>query len=256
MRSTSNYSPEVRVYPHAAAVAEAAAEVFAHEATRAVAEHGRFLVALAGGTTPRAVYERLADEEQSGRRKLPWDAIEVFFGDERCVPPEHPDSNYRMAKVALLSRVPLPDANIHRIRGELAPAAAANDYEETLRRIIPRHHGGMPRLDLVMLGVGHDGHTASLFPGSPALKEHLHSVVATPGPQPDSWRVTLTLPALSGAASVLFLVIGAEKAPMLRRALRTDTTGATYPAQRVRPTAGWLRWFLDEAAASELDLRR
>jgi 6-phosphogluconolactonase len=252
MRSTSNYSPEVRVYPNATAVAEAAAEVFAHEAARAVAEHGRFHVALAGGSTPREVYQRLAEDVRNGRRKLPWESIHIFFGDERCVPPDHPESNFRMAREALLDRVPIPPENVHRIAGERAPEAAAAAYEEECRRFMPRHHAGMPRLDLVLLGVGHDGHTASLFPGADALAETNRTVVATPGPQPGSMRVTLTLPALSGASCVLFLVIGAEKAPMLRRVLRTDTAGAAYPAQRVRPTAGWLRWFLDEAAASQL----
>ncbi len=252
MRSTQTYSPEVRVYPDAAAVAEAAAEVFAHVAVRAVAENGRFYVALAGGSTPRAVYERIADDELSGRRPLPWAGIEIFFGDERCVPPAHAESNFRMAREALLDRVPIPAANIHRIAGELVPAAAAQAYAAELKRVVPPHHGGLPRLDLVLLGVGQDGHTASLFPDTPALAEKFHSVVANPGPAPDAWRVTLTLPALNAAANVLFLVIGAEKAPMLRRVLRTDTAGASYPAQRVRPTAGWLRWFLDEAAASEL----
>jgi len=255
MRSTLIYSPEVRVYPDAVAVAEAAAEVFARAATRAVAENGRFYVALAGGSTPKAVYQLLADDEASGRRKLPWTGIEVFFGDERCVPPDHAESNFRMAHETLLARVPIPAANIHRIRGEMDPQAAAAAYEVELKRVVPSHHAMLPRLDLVLLGMGQDGHTASLFPGTPGLQETSHSVVANPGPEPASWRVTLTLPALSAASNVLFLVIGAEKAPMLRRVLQTDAAGASYPAQRVRPTAGWLRWFLDEAAASQLNAR-
>jgi 6-phosphogluconolactonase len=252
MRSTLNYSPEVRVYPDATALAEAAAEVLARTAARAVGETGRFHVALAGGSTPRAVYERIAADELSGRSKLPWASMEIFFGDERCVPPDHAESNFRMAREALLDRVPIPPENIHRIHGELEPKAAAQAYEAELKRVVPLHHGGLPRLDLVLLGVGQDGHTASLFPGTPALEEKTRAVVANPAPRPGGWRVTLTLPALSGASNVLFLVLGAEKAPMLRRVLRTDTAGARFPAQRVRPTAGWLRWFLDEAAASEL----
>ena len=252
MRSTLIYSPEVRVYPDAAAMATAAAAVFAKAAARAVAESGRFYVALAGGSTPRAVYERIAEEDQAGRAKLPWEGIEVFFGDERCVPPDHAESNYRMAREALLDRVPIPPANVHRIHGELDPKLASQNYEGELKRVVPSHHGGLPRLDLVLLGVGQDGHTASLFPGTAALDEKVRAVVPNLAPKPGGWRVTLTLPALSGASNVLFLVLGAEKAPMLRRVLKTDTEGARYPAQRVRPTAGWLRWFLDEEAASQL----
>lgn len=253
MRSTLNYSPEVRVHPDAAAVAEAAADVFARAVTRAVAEQGRCYVALAGGSTPKAIYELLAEQQTTGRRELPWANIEVFFGDERCVPPNHPESNYLMAHEALLARVPIPAGNVHRMQGELDPAVAAAAYEAELKRVVPLHHGGLPRFDLVLLGVGQDGHTASLFPGTPALNETVRSVVPNRGPGTTPRRLTLTLPALSAAASVLFLVTGIEKAPMLRRVLRTDTTGASYPAQRVRPTAGWLRWFVDEPAASQLN---
>lgn len=252
MRPSSFSSPEVRVFPDAEAVAVAAAEAFARAAERIVAERGAFYVALSGGSTPRAVYAKIAEEEVAGRRKLPWAGIHVFFGDERCVPPDHAESNYRMASESLLDHVPLPPANLHRIRGELPPATAATAYEADLRRYMPLQQAGMPRFDFLLLGVGPDGHTASLFPGSAALAETTRAVVASEAPMPPVQRVTLTLPVLNNSASVLFLVLGGEKAAMLRQVLRTDTSGAVFPAQRVRPVTGCARWYLDEAAASQL----
>jgi 6-phosphogluconolactonase len=207
-------------------------------------------VALAGGATPREAYRGIAADEMSGARRLPWACIHLFFGDERCVPPDHPESNFRMAREALLSQVPVPPENIHRMRGELEAAAAADDYQATLQSFFQPPPGEFPRFDLILLGLGADGHTASLFPGSPALLETRRLVCANPVPQLDTWRLTLTLPVLNAAAEVVFVVSGAEKAETLRRVLR----GAphAYPAQAVSPARGRLLWMADEAAAREL----
>jgi 6-phosphogluconolactonase len=173
-------------------------------AQAAVALRGRFTVALAGGQTPRALYELLADPEEPFRDRIAWAATEVFFGDERCVGPDHPESNYGAARASLLARVPLLPANVHRLRGEDDPAAAAVAYESELRRSVPSERG-VPRFDLVLLGLGRDGHTASLFPGTAALEEEHRLVVANEVPQLGGFRLTFTFPLLCAARAVAFL---------------------------------------------------
>ncbi|HEY3187081.1 MAG TPA: 6-phosphogluconolactonase [Solirubrobacteraceae bacterium] len=233
----------------ATALAEAAAESIVEAAAAAVADHGRFTIVLAGGGTPRATYMRLAAPPFAER--MPWDRTSVFFGDERCVPADHPESNYRMANETLLSKVPIPSANVFRMHGEADDSEdAAADYARTLAVAFATPRGGLPRFDLVLLGMGLDGHTASLFPGSPAAKEIFRTVVAVHAaaasiPQ----RLTLTLPALNAAARVAFLVSGAEKAKVVRSILRD---GMMLPAGMVRPADGALTWMLDRAAASLL----
>ena len=227
-------------------VARAAASVFAQEVSRALAARGRFSVALAGGSTPRLLYGLLSGA------LLPWDRTEVFWGDERHVPPDHPQSNYRMAGEALLSKVPIPAANIHRIPGELAdPEAAAREYEETLRQVFALDPGRLPRFDLILLGMGADGHTASLFPGSPALAELKRLVTTAWIPALGSSRITLTLPVLNQARAVVFLVCGEEKADALREVLEGERK-PTLPAEAVQPVEGRLLWLVDEAAARRL----
>jgi len=174
--------------------------------------------------------------------------VHVFWGDERCVPPEHPESNYRLAREALLDHVPLPLANIHRIHTEREPAQAAADYERTLRRFFGP--GNAPRFDLVLLGLGTDGHTASLFPGTPAVQEHERWVVAHYVPSLAAWRVTLTPAVLNAADQVTFLVAGAEKAGVLDRVLNGPCQPDVLPAQVVRPAGGSLLWLVDAAAQS------
>lgn len=231
------------------ALARRAADEVVARAAAAGAARGRFSVALAGGHTPQALHALLADPAQPFRARVPWAATEVFFGDERCVPPDHPDSNYRAARESLLAHVPVPERQVHRLRGEDPdPAAAARAYEAELRAALGTG-GATPRLDLVLLGMGADGHTASLFPGTAALEVQDRLVVANEVPRLGAWRLTFTFPLLAAARAVIFLVAGADKAAAVEAALRP---GSTLPAARVRPADGELLWLLDGAAAAEL----
>jgi 6-phosphogluconolactonase len=241
--------PEVRVFDTAEEVAAAAARRFAELARDAIAARGLFSVALAGGNTPRRVYELLASDGL--REQVSWPAVHVFFGDERQVPAEHPDSNFRMASEALLSRVPVPARNVHRIEGRGDAAANASLYEDELRGFFGE--ADWPRFDLVMLGMGDDGHTASLFPGTPALSEGRAWVVANRVEKLGAWRVTLTAPAINAARHVLFTVNGAGKAARLREVLRGERDPARLPSQLIRPADGALEWFVDKAAAAQLE---
>jgi 6-phosphogluconolactonase len=202
---------------------------------RAIARHGSFHLALSGGSTPKALHQRLASPEMRGQ--LDWSKVHIYFGDERAVPPAHQDSNFKMAKDTLLDHVPIPGRNVHRIRGEWEPGRAARAYSRLLAG---------RRLDLVILGMGGDGHTASLFPGMDL--GHRELVVPTLSPAAPSQRVSLSLKALNRAESVMFLVSGAEKAG---RVAEVHGGGSSLPAAQVRPS-GTLRWFLDEPAASGL----
>ncbi|HET9363849.1 MAG TPA: 6-phosphogluconolactonase [Candidatus Angelobacter sp.] len=241
-------TPEIKILPDSAALNLAAAQEFGTAAEQAIAQHGRFSVALSGGNTPRSVYSLLA---QQYKTSLPWDKIHIFFGDERSVPPDHPDSNYRMANEALLSHVPVPPENVHRIHAELDPEAAAKDYESQLRSFFQLANNAWPRFDLIMLGLGDDGHTASLFPGSSALGENFRLVVPTWVEKKKTFRVTLTYPVLNHAAEVEFLVSGSSKAEILRDVLNPSGS-ETFPAQLIKPDSGCVLWLLDQVAASLL----
>lgn len=236
----------LRVLPDVEALYRAAADEFISAAKRAVAASGRFCVALSGGNTPRGVYSLLATE----RASLPWNKIFVFFGDERCVPPDHPDSNYRMANEALLSRVPLPKENVFRVEAESAPEVAAQRYEDRLREFFGLAAGAFPRFDLIFLGMGEDGHTASLFPGSAALNERSRMVVANWVEKFKSYRITFTFPVLNNAQEICFLVAGGEKAPVIRDIFQLGNA-AKYPAGRVRPESGRLVWMVDRGASGD-----
>jgi 6-phosphogluconolactonase len=235
--------PDITIAPDAEGLRVAAAEQFVALAAAAVAARGVFTVALAGGGTPRPVYELLATEPFA--RRVDWPRVHVFFGDERCVGPDDPQSNYRMAREALLSRVSLPAANVHRIRGEEPPELAALAYELELRAFFRTERP--PALDLIWLGMGENGHTASLFPGTAALRERARWVVAQYVEVVGSWRVTFTLPLINAAREAAFLVEGVGKAATLRRVLRGPYQPDVLPAQLVRP-AGRLRWLVDAAA--------
>ena len=247
MRTLPFPPAEVRVFSNVDALNHSGAGEFARAAREAVAARGRFAVALAGGSTPRGVYLQLAAEERNGANRLPWERIHVFFGDERCVPPDHPDSNFRMASESLLAHVP---ANVHRLRGEDDPARAAAAAERDLREFFGT---GPPRFDLMLLGLGADGHTASLFPETEALHETVRPVTANWVPKLNAHRLTLTFPVLNNAMEVVFLVTGVEKAKVLRETLRPSADGPAHPAGSVRPTDGRLLWLVDEAAASGLE---
>ncbi len=242
--------PEVKVFEDPERVARAAASRFAELAREAVAERGLFTVALAGGSTPRRVYELLAGEDF--RERIDWRSVHVFFGDERAVPADHADSNYRMASESLLSRVPVPEKNIHRIEGVGDAAANASDYESEMRGLFGED-AVWPRLDLVMLGMGDDGHTASLFPETVALDERRAWVAANWVEKLGAWRVTLTAPAVNAARHVLFLVVGAGKAERLREVLKGERDPARLPSQLIRLEDGTLEWFADRAAAARLE---
>jgi len=247
----SGPSVDLRIYADLDELSQAAAELFAQRAQAAFWSQGHFTVALAGGSTPQPVYERLATP--GFRVTIPWEATHFFWGDERCVPPDQPDSNYRMALEALLSKAPAPPANIHRMAGEQPPHAAAEAYAETLRDVFGLAGDELLRFDLILLGMGSDGHTASLFPGAEVLHEQTRLVAAHYVEKLKAYRLTLTPPVINNAALVVFLVAGAGKAETLRRVLQGPYVPDELPAQIVRPANGHLVWMVDEAAASMLD---
>jgi len=243
--------PHVVVQPSLEALSREAAARFQRLAADSIAAAGHFSVALSGGSTPLVLYRLLA--EPPLREAIDWSRVHLFWGDERFVPPDHPDSNYRAAQEALVSRVPIPTENVHPIPTEAPdPETAAAQYEDTLRRLFAAPEGETPRFDLVLLGLGPDGHTASLFPGSPALDEHKRLVVATYLLRLASWRITLTPPVLRGARNVIFLVSGPDKAATLRDVLEGSYEPHRLPAQLAQPDQGDLTWLADEAAASLL----
>jgi 6-phosphogluconolactonase len=235
---------DVKILPDSAALEQA----FHKLADAAVQERGRFCVALSGGNTPRAIYSLLASEH----KELPWDRIHIFFGDERHVPPDHPDSNFRMASESLLSKVPIPEKNVHRIRAELAADVAATEYEQELVNFFHLGDHDWPRFDLIDLGIGEDGHTASLFPGSNALTETSRRVVANWVEKFKTFRITFTFPVLNHAAEIVFLVSGADKAQVLSEVLRAGAR--KYPSQSVQPENGRLLWLVDQDAGRLLRL--
>ena len=247
--SPAGAEPRVKVFDDAEAVARAAASRVAELARESVEARGLFTLALSGGNTPRRVYELLASEEFRGL--VDWPNVHVFFGDERAVAPDHAESNYRMANEALLSRVPVPEKNVHRIEGVGDAASNASDYESDMRGLFGEAE--WPRLDLVMLGMGEDGHTASLFPGTAALEERRAWVAANWVGKLGAWRVTLTAPAINAAGHVLFLAAGAGKAERLREVLKGERDTSRLPSQLIRPRDGTLDWFVDRAAASKLE---
>jgi 6-phosphogluconolactonase len=240
------------VSPDAQALAARAAELFVTLAQRAAQEEGaRFTVALSGGSTPKALYSLLGAPPYVGQ--VPWERVHLFWGDERHVPPDDAESNYRMVREALLSKITIPAENVHRVRAELPDASdAARDYADNLRGFFDLQPDQWPRFDLVLLGLGPDGHTASLFPGTDALR-NTSDLMAAPFVQKfDAHRITMTAPVLNNAAVVAFLIAGEEKAGVLRDVIEGSRQPDTLPAQLIAPTNGTLLWMLDEAAAGKL----
>ena len=243
------------VAPDAAALAQRAAQYFAHKCAAAAAL-GRARLAVSGGSTPKAAFALLADPAQPWRAQMPWDKLDLWWVDERCVPPEHPDSNYRMTREALLSKVPLEAGQIHRMEGELDPNDAAARYEIELRNGFALKDTELPTFDLLGLGMGPDGHTASLFPHTEALHETSRLVVANHVETvKDSWRVTLTQPVINHAADVFFLVGGEDKAQILKEVLLGPHDPERLPSQMISPASGILTLLLDQAAAALLPAR-
>jgi 6-phosphogluconolactonase len=234
--------PEIKVLPDATEVAHEAAERVIAAANRAADEGRAFSIALAGGGTPKALYELLSTEPYKSR--VDWARVEVFFGDERTVPPDHKDSNYRMAREALLSKVPIPGDNVYRMAGERDPQAAAKEYGQVLKEKFG--DGGM---DTILLGMGDDGHTASLFPETEALDETKHRCVANFVPKLNTWRLTLTAPLINRSAQVILLVGGASKAQRLQEVLEGPPDPRRLPVQLIKPASGRLTWLVDAAAA-------
>lgn len=238
---------EVRVLPNASEAARAAAEELAGAAERALSNRGVFRVALSGGRTPRALFRTLASRRFRGR--VAWERTRIFFVDERCVAPTDDRSNYRMANDHLLAPLRIPETNVFRIRGEEEPGRAAREYARVLAREFPGH---APRFDLVLLGVGADGHTASLFPGTRAVAERTKTVTSVHVPSQREWRITLTLPVFNAARRVVFVAPGKEKRGAVAAVLRRKRGSPDLPASLVKPKRGSLVWILDEGAAADL----
>jgi 6-phosphogluconolactonase len=223
-----------------------AAEQLMRLASKAIQQSGQFTVALSGGSTPKALYSLLASPNY--RDRIDWSRVHLFWGDERCVPPDHPESNFRMVQESLLSKIPIPSDNVHRMMGEKEPEQAATEYEDHLRQFYHLARGGVPRFDLIFLGLGEDGHTASLFPGSAALDERDHLTATVYVERLKAHRLTLTLPVINAAAQVSFLITGENKSSIVKALLGADADSSKYPAGRVRPVNGQLTWFISQDA--------
>ncbi len=243
---------EIRILADGAAIAQRAAQQFLQAAADAVRERGSFTAALAGGSTPKTLYSLLANDPAL-RSKVPWDKIHLFFGDERHVGPGHPDSNFRMATEAMLSKAPLKAEQVTRIKGEYPDAEqAAQEYEQALRTYFQLKDGEYPRFDLLLAGMGNEGHTLSLFPGTKALHPGARVVVRNWVGKLYTERITLTAPAASNAARIIFMVTGADKAPALKAVLEGPYEPEQLPAQLLQPKNGKLLWLVDTAAGSML----
>lgn len=244
---TANWvmQPEIKIVADAGELSRVGAAEFEHLARNAIQARDRFTVSLSGGSTPRGLYSQLARDAH----RLPWNKIYLFFGDERHVPPDDKDSNYRMVRETLLAHAPIPPDQVFRMSAEESDAArVAEEYERVLRQFFGLQPGELPRFDLMLLGLGPDGHTASLFPGSSALKERSRLVAANWVEKFGHYRLTLTAPVLNNSAEVMFLVSGAEKMAALQSVLYSDAPATQFPAKLVQPVNGRLIWLVDRAA--------
>ena len=241
-----------QVYPNPATLAEAAAELFTAAAMQAVSARGRARIAISGGTTPKAMFKLMADPAQPFLTEIPWSKLDLFWVDERAVPPTDPESNYRMTRETLLDHIPLPPTQIHRIEAELDPQVAASKYESTLRNAFKLEGAETPTFDLIFLGMGDDGHTASLFPHTDGLNNITDLVIANHVPQKDTWRITLTAPVINQGREVAFVIEGSAKSQLLAEVLTGPWQPDTYPSQLIRPANGDLLFLLDAATAAHL----
>ncbi len=240
------------VWPSAADLALASAQNFADKVSGAVALRGVARVAISGGSTPQAAFKLLADPAHPFANTIPWDKLQLFWVDERCVAPEHPESNYGVCKRLLLDQVAIPPANVHRMEGELDPEEAASRYESTLRNTLKLEGAEAPAFDLLLLGMGDDGHTASLFPHTEGLTEFGRLCIANHVPQKDTWRLTLTSPVINQATEVVFEIGGTAKTDIVAEVFTGPRDPERLPSQLIRPSNGRLMAQLDEAAASKL----
>jgi len=240
----------VEIFSAAMQMSEAAAKLFAARAAGAVSARGRFIAALSGGKTPVGIYSLLAKAPFASQ--IPWARVHLFWADERCVPPDHADSNYRLVRELLLDYVPIPAANVHRIPAEMDPVEAAARYEGQLREFFAPHGDGFPVFDCILLGLGDDGHTASLFPGTRAIRESERWVLGHYVDVQKGWRITLTPPVINAARTGVFIAAGSGKAAVVKEILEGPLRPDTLPAQIVRPTEGDLVWMLDREAAALL----
>ena len=247
--------PDIRIAREGSEWAHEAAALVHASSEEAIASRGRFLLALSGGSTPKTLYQTLASREW--KERFNWSRIFFLFGDERCVSPDHQQSNFAMAQTALFQPLGILSDHVYRMKGELpAPLAAAQDYEEALRRLTQCAAPDMPRLDLILLGLGEDGHTASLFPGTAALRDSTNAVAVSQAPTGITSRLTLTLGVINRATVVLFLVSGSGKAPIVRAILEPrGEADRIFPSSLVAPTDGRLIWMLDRSAAAQLTTR-
>ncbi len=244
----------IQIVADAEAMSKAAAEVIVEHIRETLKTRDVYSIALSGGSTPRRLHALLAGDAVF-RDQIPWERVHFFWGDERHVPPDHPDSNYRMADDTLLSKAPIPAANIHRIRAENPDAEkAAADYEQEIRQFFKIDVEQIPHFDCVLLGMGLDGHTASLFPGTAALEETRRLVVASWVEKFESYRITLTVPVFNNATRIIFLISGQKKANTLKSVLAHGQVSDTYPIQRIRPNQGQCIWLIDTSAAGQLML--
>jgi 6-phosphogluconolactonase len=241
-----------QVFPSAAEMAMASARLFAAKVEQAVESRGVARIAISGGSTPQATFKLLADPELPFLATVPWDKLFLYWVDERCVPPDHPESNYGVARELLLTKAPIPEANVFRMEGELDPEEAANRYESYLRNSMKLEGAESPAFDFLALGMGDDGHTASLFPHTAAIHEMGRLCVANCVPQKDTWRITLTWPVINQAAEVAFEVEGPMKTDILAEVLTGPRDVERLPSQLIRPSNGKLLFLLDEVAAAKL----
>ncbi|MFN3532327.1 MAG: 6-phosphogluconolactonase [Candidatus Brocadia sp.] len=249
--SSTNSKHEILIVENPDELSLRAADEFVRLAGEAVQVKGFFTGALSGGSTPRGLYTTLASERY--REQVPWSKIHLFWSDERCVPPDHPDSNYRMVRELLLDKVPIPKENIHRMPAEQEDhVRAAMEYEQTIRSFFHTESGGLPHFDLIILGMGEDGHTASLFPWTSALEETNRLVSVNFVEKLSAYRITLTVPLINKAAEVMFLISGESKASVLRDVLEGEYQPQRFPSQLIRPVNGRLLFIVDRMAAGKL----
>lgn len=236
---------EIQRFANPDELALGAARFFVEQAQQAIAERGRFYVALSGGSTPKAMHQIISEQFTES---IDWSEVFIFWGDERSVPPDSDESNFKMAKETLLNHVAIPERNVFRIHAEMVSETAAAEYENQLKGVFTNMQ--WPRFDLIFLGLGSDGHTASLFPHTAALSETDHWVTANFVDTLDTWRITLTAPVINAASNVVFLVAGESKANVLREVINGPYQPDVYPSQIIAPENGNLYWFVDETAAA------